>query len=188
MQAPGRGTHLDIHTDSASQGASHCQTFAQSSDHARQLLNQSLSDADSDQPLWLTIGIPTVPRHNHTDYLTLTLRYLMAELPSDPADPIFGKVKVLVMNNLPGQHPVFDKVLQDVQLGASDKRNTFARKAKQYVEFVDNQGTVEDPTPDDRPEPDDLNNPLDIPGRFGFLCQLQVAGLPHHCAQLSHFT
>lgn len=90
----------------------------------------------------------------------------MAELPSDPTDPIFGKVRVLVMNNLPGQHPVFERVQQEVQLGASDHNNAFAQKAARYIEFVDNPGTVEDPTPDDRPEPDDFNNPKDIPGRF----------------------
>lgn len=90
----------------------------------------------------------------------------MTELPSDPSDPTFGKIKVLVMNNLPGQHPVFEKLQQEVQSEGSDRRNAFAQKAAQYVEFVDNPGTVEDPTPDDRPEPDDFNNPLDIPGRF----------------------
>ena len=126
------------------------------------------SSAESAGPVWLTIGIPTVPRHNHTDYLTRTLKYLMAELPSDITDPFFGKVKVLVMNNLPGQHPVFEKAQQAVQQGMSDVHNAFAHKATQFIKFIDNPGTVEDPTPDDRPEPDDFNNPKDIPGRFDF--------------------
>ena len=124
------------------------------------------SNAESAALVWLTIGIPTIPRHSHTDYLTPTLKYLMAELPSDPTDPFFGKVKVLVMNNLPGQHPVFDKVQQEVQQGVSDAHNAFAHKAAQYVEFIDNPGTVEDLTPGDRSDPDDCNNPKDIPGRF----------------------
>ena len=127
---------------------------------------QPAAKTHSTEPLWLTIGIPTIPRHNHTDYLTPTLEYLMAELPADETDPVFGKVRVLVMNNLPGQHPVFDKVQAQVQQGASMQGNVFSQKAMKYIKFIDNPGTVKDPTPVDRPEPDDFNNPKDIPGRY----------------------
>ena len=38
-----------------------------------------------------------------------------------------------------------------------------ARKGALYIEFVDNPGKERDPTPE-AAEPDDLNNPKDIPG------------------------
>ncbi len=58
---------------------------------------------------WLTIGIPTVPRKNGADYLTLTLESLLEELPLDASDPLYGRVQVIVMNNRPGNHSVFYK-------------------------------------------------------------------------------
>ena len=71
------------------------------------------------------------------------------------------------MNNKPGQHPVFSQVQSRIQQGAHDLDDAFAQKGMQYIEFVDNPGTVEDPTPADKPEPDDFDNPTNIPGRFG---------------------
>ena len=59
---------------------------------------------------WLTIGIPTVPRREGADYLTRTLETLLEELPLDAADPLHGRVRVIVMNNSPGAHPVFTRV------------------------------------------------------------------------------
>lgn len=65
---------------------------------------------------WLTIGIPTVPRKTGADYLTLTLESLLEELPLDRSDPLYGRVRVLVMNNRPGNHTVFYKVRQWIPL------------------------------------------------------------------------
>ena len=59
---------------------------------------------------WLAIGIPTVPRKSGADYLTRTLSTMMEELPLDPTDPLFKRVRVLVMNNRPGNHTVFYQV------------------------------------------------------------------------------
>lgn len=59
---------------------------------------------------WLTVGIPTIPRKTGVDYLTRTLETLLEDLPLDPTDPLYGKVRVLVMNNRPGNHTVFNKV------------------------------------------------------------------------------
>lgn len=56
------------------------------------------------------IGIPTVPRRNGTDYLTRTLASLLEELPLDPTDVLFRRVKVIVMNNRPGNHSAWSKV------------------------------------------------------------------------------
>jgi hypothetical protein len=47
---------------------------------------------------WLVIGIPTVPRpqpDRGEHHLVLTLRSLAAQLPTDPAHPMYGKVSVV---------------------------------------------------------------------------------------------
>jgi len=64
-------------------------------------------NATLEQKVWLTVGIPTVPRKNGADYLTRTLETLLQELPADDTDPLYGKVRVLVMNNRPGNHSAF---------------------------------------------------------------------------------
>ena len=61
-------------------------------------------------PYWLVIGIPTVPRMGNTDYLTRTLESLLAELTLDGSDPLFGEVLVIIQNNRPGNHSVFEQV------------------------------------------------------------------------------
>ena len=53
------------------------------------------------------MGIPTVPRRSDADYLTRTLETLLQELPADATDPLYARVRVLVMNNRPGNHSVF---------------------------------------------------------------------------------
>lgn len=52
----------------------------------------------------------TVPRRGSADYLSRTLQTLMEELPLDASDPLYGRVRVIVMNNRPGNHSVFYKV------------------------------------------------------------------------------
>lgn len=56
--------------------------------------------------VWLTIGIPTIPRKG-VDYLTTVLESLVGELPGDPSDPLYGNIRVVVMNNKPGKHEVW---------------------------------------------------------------------------------
>ncbi|KAK9825323.1 hypothetical protein WJX74_009420 [Apatococcus lobatus] len=113
---------------------------------------------------WLTIGIPTFPRKEHRDYLTPTLSSLLEELPLDGSDPFFGRVQVLVMNNRPeaGAHPVFEALQKRIAEGNAEE--SFIAKARLYVSFLLNPGTVVDPAPD-APEPDDFNNPDNHPGR-----------------------
>ena len=62
------------------------------------------------EKLWLTIGIPTVPRIGNTDYLTQTLSSALEELPLNPSAVLYKRVKIVVMNNRPGNHSVFDQV------------------------------------------------------------------------------
>ncbi|KAA6429434.1 MAG: hypothetical protein FRX49_00828, partial [Trebouxia sp. A1-2] len=117
--------------------------------HASDLANaiadshiETAADDTSPSLAWLAIGIPTVPRHNDTDYLTSTLEYLLSELPLDSTDPLFDKVRVVVMNNSPGQHLVYAKVQNRMTQGPHDPDDVFAQKAALYVEFVDNPGSV----------------------------------------------
>lgn len=42
--------------------------------------------------------------------------------------------------------------------------DAFVAKARVYVEMVENPGILPDPTPD-QPDPDDLDNPTNRPGR-----------------------
>ncbi|KAK3263399.1 hypothetical protein CYMTET_27790 [Cymbomonas tetramitiformis] len=107
---------------------------------------------------WLIIGIPTVPRRNDIDYLTTTLQTLLEQLPADKADPFFGKVGVFVMNNKPGDHKVYDRVKEYYKTGEG------AGGRAAYLHFLDNPGVVKDPAPH-LPDPDDLHNPTNRPGR-----------------------
>jgi len=47
---------------------------------------------------WLFIGIPTVSRSANEDYLLQTLASIRRQLPTDPDDLLFRRVKVLVLN------------------------------------------------------------------------------------------
>jgi hypothetical protein len=49
-----------------------------------------------------------------------------------------------------------------IEAGAAE--DVFAAKARVYVSMLDNPGSMPDPTPD-APEPDDLHNPHNVPGR-----------------------
>ncbi|EIE24399.1 hypothetical protein COCSUDRAFT_61824 [Coccomyxa subellipsoidea C-169] len=89
---------------------------------------------------WLTIGIPTVPRKTGADYLTLTLESLLEELPLDGSDPLYGRVRVLIMNNRPGNHTVFYKVRRRIEEGTAE--DEFVAKARVYVAMLDNPGTL----------------------------------------------
>ena len=73
-------------------------------------LNFAQARAKAGGRVWLTIGIPTVPRREGADYLTRTLETLLEELPLDVTDPLYGQIRVIIMNNRPGNHTVFDRV------------------------------------------------------------------------------
>ena len=55
------------------------------------------------------IGIPTVPRVNNEDYLLQVLASIIDQLPSVPTHPMYGKVKILVMNTNHGVHQRFEE-------------------------------------------------------------------------------
>jgi hypothetical protein len=70
------------------------------------------------------------------------------------------------MNTKPGRHDVYDRVRRRFQGGGGgggkDERRLL-KAAAAHVRFVDNPGTYGDPTPN-KPDPDDLHNPGNVPG------------------------
>eukprot|EP00884_Botryococcus_braunii_P003153 jgi/Botrbrau1/12839/Bobra.0045s0008.1 len=133
---------------------------------------------------WMTIGIPTVPRKGGADYLTRTVATLLQELPMSDTDPLFGKIIVLVMNNQPGSHPVFAQLKERIESG--DKGDILATKGCIYVRMVENPGTLQDTNPE-APEPDDLNNPKNLPGREVRKQTRDLVTLMNMAKGLSHY-
>jgi len=107
--------------------------------------------------------------------------------PGSPGAP-FGGVRVIVMNTKPGRHVVFSRVRarfegwskegerEAAEAGSNPGEREAAeasaeaeaearlrRVAAASVSFVDSPGTFGDPTPN-RPDPDDLDNPTNVPG------------------------
>ena len=68
-------------------------------------------DADADAGVWLAVGIPTIARREDEDYLLRTLESYYVQLPSSPSDPLWGRIKIVVMNNhLEGErHAVYEQ-------------------------------------------------------------------------------
>ncbi|QDZ20574.1 subunit beta of glucosidase II [Chloropicon primus] len=130
----------------------------------------------------ILFGISTVPRHK-ADYLTKTLSALLEGLPDDEGHPLYHKVKVLVMNGSPGNHEAFYRL----KFGWTMSKKTASEKAKHYFTFAENPGHCKDLTPD-LPDPDDLNNPTDRPGRQvrKQTCDL-ISLLEHEPSSYSHF-
>lgn len=63
-------------------------------------------------PVWLAIGIPTVAREvdgETVDYLSATLDALNRNLPVSDADPLWGRVRVVVVDNSHVDHTVFEE-------------------------------------------------------------------------------
>ena len=62
-------------------------------------------------PVWLAIGIPTVARKvdgEPIDYLTHTLMALERNLPASSHDPLWGRVRIVVVDNSNTEHSVFE--------------------------------------------------------------------------------
>lgn len=86
--------------------------------------------AEAEQNPWLVIGIPTIPRKDNIDYLSRTLAALVAELPRLRTDPLFELIRIVVMNNKPGEHPAFAAARRKY----GDSESPWAG----YFDFVDN--------------------------------------------------
>jgi hypothetical protein len=110
-------------------------------------LTSILSSSSSSNKAWLTIGLPTVPRSGGVDYLTPTITSFLEQISDNTADPLYGKVRIVIMNMRPGEHPLFEKVRSKVL--KSDK-------GRAHVFFVENNNPGLDATPNkkDRGTPD----------------------------------
>jgi len=123
-------------------GSSHDKESSESLEDQEDNNNESgeddMSDADEDDDEeeeeeyrhapWLTIGVPTIPRKNGAEYLSDMLEALVQELPSVHHDPLFHRIKVVVMNNAPGEHESFAKNRAKYSTGPWSS----------YFDFVDN--------------------------------------------------
>ena len=96
------------------------------------------TDSTSTTKAWLIVGLPTVPRRGDVDYLSPTLASFLAQMPDDPSDPFFGRVRVVVMNMRPGKHTAFDACKAWVS-------STF--KGRSHVTFVENTVPGRNPMP-----------------------------------------
>ncbi|XRB19636.1 glycosyl transferase containing protein [Pseudoscourfieldia marina] len=133
------------------------------------------TSASADSPVWLAIAIPTVRRKDDADYLTPTLESLLAELPNDEADVMWGRVVVYVMNCEPAadEHRAFFNTERHIV-------KAYGAKAAAHVRFLATRyedSTLVDPVKPGTPEPDDLNNPTNRPGKRARKQTLDVLSL-----------
>ena len=109
---------------------------------------------------YLAIGINTVPRRGDPDYLRRTVHALLDNLPEDEDDPLYGRVTIAIMNcGEPGKHKVYYEVKEEL----ANPHGAYAGK-RVYIDFLESPRKYKDPTPN-APDPDDLNNPTNRPGR-----------------------
>lgn len=85
---------------------------------------------------WLVIGIPTVRRPNHEDYLLKVLSSISHQLPDDPSDIFYGQVLIVIVN---------------LQQGGDDHTRYKEAKARYgasvYFKFVDYSPDMQLPDP-----------------------------------------
>ena len=85
----------------------------------------------------MILGIPTIPRVNNEDFLHQILESITSQLPTHSSHPLFGKVKVLVMNTAHRTHQRFDE--------ARRKYGNSPHAA--HVEFMAESQEMADPYP-----------------------------------------
>jgi hypothetical protein len=82
---------------------------------------------------WLVIGINSIGRNHGHDYLMQTLDSISKELPSDKANPLYGKVLILVCNN----HKPSQGTTHAVYFEAKKKFDSQNHPKGFYFEFID---------------------------------------------------
>lgn len=93
----------------------------------------------SSQERWLTIGIPTVPRRHGERYLEQTLNAIAQQLPLRHEDPNYHRVMIVVLNNLPGKHAVFDAAKAQYEAGPYAAYFRFVEQAVAQSDSFRNQ-------------------------------------------------
>ena len=92
------------------------------------------SNDKSNNKYWLIIGIPTVSRRNHEDYLITALHDIASQLPSDPTDLLYGHVLVIIGNlqhQKAGEHSRFEDAKALFGPGSNHPK-------QMYFEFLSN--------------------------------------------------
>jgi hypothetical protein len=93
----------------------------------------------SGQERWLTIGIPTVPRRHGERYLEQTLSAIAQQLPLRHEDPNYHRVMIVVLNNQPGKHAVFDAAKAQYETGPYAAYFRFVEQAVAQSDSFRNQ-------------------------------------------------
>ncbi len=90
------------------------ETIKHSLDGSVQHLEHQLPPAQSSSMKWLVIGIPTVARAHHEEYLLDALEAIAQQIPTDPDDLMYNNILVSVINmqvnaNTAVRHTVFER-------------------------------------------------------------------------------
>eukprot|EP00605_Chrysophyceae_sp_TOSAG23-4_P000719 GSChrysophyteH1.ASY1.ANO1.803.1 assembled CDS len=83
------------------------------------------NDNVNDNKAWLVIGIPTVSRAADQDYLLQTLSSIERQMPTDPNDLLYHKVKVIVVNMEGPTHKRFYEAVDIYNRGKRLPDSTF---------------------------------------------------------------
>ena len=127
------------------------------------------SNDKSNNKYWLIIGIPTVSRRNHEDYLITALHDIASQLPSDPTDLLYGHVLVIIGNlqhRKAGEHSRFEDAKALFGPGSNHPK-------QMYFEFLSNINKDTNdkfaPFPNASPE-----NDLGTPNKPGYRVRQQT--------------
>lgn len=131
---------------------------------------QSAQSATSTAQKWLVIGIPTVSRANHEDYLLQSLDTLAAQLPSDPSDLMFDMIRVNIVNLQINAHPGEEHIIYNK---AKQKYSSGHPKSR-YFSF--SEITKEQILPDPKPGTDARNDQGNA-NKPGFLVRRQTRNI-----------
>lgn len=105
--------------------------------------HSSLSDSSDGKDAWLVIGIPTVSRAANQDYLLQTLSSIERQMPTDPNDLLYHKVKVIVVNVEGKSHKRFYEAVDLFSRGRNKPDSTFG-----LFEFITLSEEYKESTPE----------------------------------------
>jgi hypothetical protein len=127
---------------------------------------------------WLSIGIPTISRLHHEDYLLQTLDHMAAQLPSNPADLLYGQVLITVVNLqaiIPEKASDIHRVYDQAKQKYTNPENPYSI----YFEFIEltlESTIVKELNPDPVPGRSIQNDPGNA-NKPGYLVRRQTRNL-----------
>lgn len=119
---------------------------------------------------WLVVGIPTVARLHDEDYLLQTLHSFASQLPTDPADILYGQVLLHVINfqvnnNKHRRHVIFEKAKEIYSRADNPLSKYFLFSELQESELLS------DPVPNSSPRE------MGTPNKPGFIVRRQTRNI-----------